>query len=378
MADAERQRLRAHAEADVDWEAVIEQAQSHRVLPLLGQCLQDIAPTGTPEAIQQQIRAARMRTAQFNMHRYGVLLDLIEAFDGADIPAIPFKGPVLANSYYGNLGARMFGDLDILVPRSDINTARACLRERGFEPVHSMSDDERGRFLDNRLAYEMVRSSDQVKVELHAALMHHIHSFHLSADAVRRRSQLFATGGHKVRVLAPEDLIIYLCAHGTKHWWKRLIWVCDVDRVVRRAEIDWSLAWQRATRCGSLRALKLGLYVAHDWLHTPLPESFRERVRRDTTVQSLADRLREEWLFHPADPEEAAVLTQLAYYLRTKERWRDRVPYLRHFATLAVQPTERDRDFLKLPDWLEGLYYAVRPVRIALDYLRSGREERSR
>ena len=354
----------------VDGDRFVHMARRHGVAALVARAPRVLE--AFPSAGRTALEADRQRTTHFNMHRHRVLLRLLAELDAEGVPAIPLKGPLLAERYYGDVGLRTFGDLDILVSQARAEQTRKTLRAAGFEPLQAMGEAERRRFWGKQLAYEMRRPRDGIEVEIHTALMHRIHAFRLTADDVRRRSRPVETGGQTVFALAPDDLLLYLCAHGTKHWWKRLLWVCDIDRVVDQGSVDWPRVWKRAARRGSLRALKMGLYVAHDWLHTPLPESFREAVTQDATVQALAGRLRKEWLFHPADPEEAGLSTQLAYYLRTKERWRDRIPYLRHFATLAGQPTKRDRDFLALPDGMEAFYYAVRPVRIALEYLRSG------
>ncbi|NBB85279.1 MAG: hypothetical protein GVY12_03535, partial [Bacteroidetes bacterium] len=60
-------------------------------------------------------------------------------------------------------------------------------------------------------------------------------------------------------------------------------------------------------------------------------------------------------------------LAAYRFHLQMRERWRDRRAYLAHLATLAVQPTAKDRAFVPLPRALDPLYYAVRPLRLAYD-----------
>ena len=78
--------------------------------------------------------------------------------------------------------------------------------------------------------------------------------------------------GQSVRTLSPEDLLIYLCVHGTKHRWERLTWIADVAELVQSSgDIDWQTTIERSTALGSLRVVLLGLYLSHAVLGTRLP-----------------------------------------------------------------------------------------------------------
>ncbi|WP_410971925.1 nucleotidyltransferase family protein, partial [Salmonella sp. SAL4445] len=50
--------------------------------------------------------------------------------------------------------------------------------------------------------------------------------------------------GTAVPNLPPEELLLTLCAHASKHTWGRLIWICDVAellRVSREIDCGWVL-----------------------------------------------------------------------------------------------------------------------------------------
>ena len=53
------------------------------------------------------------------------------------INAIPYKGPVLANLAYGNLSFREFGDIDILINKSDALKAKEIMISNGYELISS-------------------------------------------------------------------------------------------------------------------------------------------------------------------------------------------------------------------------------------------------
>jgi len=46
--------------------------------------------------------------------------------------------------------------------------------------------------------------------------------FALDLEQLRPRLKVTSLGGVSVRTLSSEDLLLVLCAHGTKHCWERL------------------------------------------------------------------------------------------------------------------------------------------------------------
>lgn len=141
-------------------------------------------------------------------------------------------------------------------------------------------------------------------------------------------------GQSVVSQLAPADLLVTLCAHGTKHQFQRLQWIVDIAELVRaRAEdLDWSRAVHLAERSGSLRMLHLGLRLAQDLLGAPLPPAMARRAGDDHAAAALARAVTERVFAEaPVTSARAERVRTLWFQLRAKERVRDRVRY----ATLA-------------------------------------------
>src|SRR5205085_1153465 len=75
------------------------------------------------------------------------LFDLLDRFAKAHIQAIPFKGPTLAATAYGDLSLRQAGDLDLLVHRSDIVRAADLLEALGHRPFFPTSTPREAQYL---------------------------------------------------------------------------------------------------------------------------------------------------------------------------------------------------------------------------------------
>jgi hypothetical protein len=363
--EGREEELRRLLGRDLDWTFLLRQAARHGVDPMLYHHLAGSDHTAVPSDAWKALRTRGKGVRAFNLHRLRALLQIVEALKEAGMDVLSFKGPLLADRYYENPGLRRFTDLDLLVPRTDLRRARDLLKTRGFEAPTEQSDEEIARHIDDQVGLELVRPEDDLRVELHWALLNRSFAFPLTPDGLWSRAEHYNIGPASVRVLSEEDLILYLCAHGTKHHWARLKWLCDVAEVCRRASaLDGKRLLDRAVRLDVDRLLVLGLRLAERWLDAPVPAALHARYRDDPVVSELVRHVETEWLLTPGGLDRTPRWEQFRFFLRTRRRWRSRWPLLWEYGTLALTPTEKDRALVDLPSSLSFLYYAIRPFRI--------------
>src|SRR5262249_35075205 len=144
----------------------------------------------------------------------GRLLDLLEL---QGIRAIPYKGPVLAASVYGKLSLREAGDLDILIHRRDVLRGRELLLSMGYRPEVELSRRQEAALLRSASEYNFVTADGDIRVEVHWAVAPHFFGLALDLEHVWDRRQPVSLAGMTVYSFSPEDLLLVLCAHGTKH-----------------------------------------------------------------------------------------------------------------------------------------------------------------
>jgi hypothetical protein len=162
-------------------------------------------------------------------------------------------------------------------------------------------------------------------------------------------------------------MLLFLCVHGTRHYWERLQWICDVAELVRREPaLDWDRLESSAARVGCHRMLRFGLHLAGDLLEAPAPEAVLRQASQDPAVRGLAEFVG-RGLFTPG-PDPRSFGAFRSYYLGTRERWQDRFAYWRTFAWQGLVPSEEDRAAVSLPAFLSGGYYLVRAGRLAGKY----------
>src|SRR2546430_3203484 len=90
------------------------------------------------EALEPVPRHDLQLNARRNLLMLWELLEILDLFTEQGIRALPYKGPVLAAIEYGNLAARTFCDLDILVRKEDATRARDLLVARGYVREHHL------------------------------------------------------------------------------------------------------------------------------------------------------------------------------------------------------------------------------------------------
>jgi Uncharacterised nucleotidyltransferase len=359
-----RATLRRLAGECRDWAYVIEACRAHGVSSLvcftLGANAPDLVPKESQEILQTRFKANACR----NLFLTQELLSLIQKFRVNGIEVIPFKGPLLAITAYGNVALREFLDLDILVQKKDFSRARELLATRGYRsPVGQLTES----YFKSQLGSDHIREDGRVALELHWSFVQKWLGFHVDLGAIWAAPPQIKVGQVPVLTLPADITLLYLCAHGAKHHWSRLCLVVDVGEVLRaRPELNWRALLETAKSSGCQRTLLIGLHLAKTLLKVTIPDDVWAVIRQDKQAISLARTLGEQ-MFAPGNnsAREWSGWDKDWFHIRTKERWREKLVYLGQLALWVLQPSDKDRQWIHLPHWLDWLYPFLRPIRVA-------------
>ena len=252
-------RIRSLLRDDIDWSALLDMALRHGVMPLLYRSLSSTCPDAVPKFFLEQLRDSFYANAAHNTLFARELLSLLRLLETHGIPALPFKGPALAASVYGNPALRQFGDLDILVREHDAERARDFLLSKGYKCLTQLSPAKSAAFHRARKVYELVSHDGKILVELHWAITSWTFFFPLKLEHLWERLETGSLEDTALRTLAPEDLLLILCVHGAKHYWSKLGWICDVAELLRaHPGLKWTTLLLQAKQLGGRRILLSG------------------------------------------------------------------------------------------------------------------------
>jgi hypothetical protein len=336
LSPAEHRRVAGIIAAGIDWPALLPFAIRHKLLPLLALHLRQHDAI-VPQEVRDGLRNFSFQNARWVLQVVSEIVEMLTDFDREGILAVPYKGPVLGAQLYGSLTLRQAGDIDMLIRRSDVGRARDLLQRRGYEPTHTLDAAGHAFMVQSRYS-EGFRRDSIFPVELHWAFTNGDIAFPLELDDLTPRLGTVAIGQRSVPVFAPEDLLLILSVHGSKHRWDRIEWLCGMAEVVRGSPaIDWDELLDRSRKLGIRRMLLLGLLLAHDHLQAPIPASVVRLARSDSPVAELAAEVPILWLEIPEAGEEGSLPTDL-FRLRLRERYRDRIRFVWYRMTTPSRP----------------------------------------
>lgn len=342
----------------INWDELFRTAEHHGVLPLIARNLLAHG-RNVAEPIQRSLQSAYESNFRRNLWFAGELTRITEHFEKRKVRAVPYKGPVLAESAYGDLASRSFSDLDFLVSARDFEAARQALAELGYQPSKQLSPGLNPLWL--KFGYECAFDSTAGKylVELQWNLLPHFYAIDLDIESLLDHAVNTPIGGRQLRSLSPEDLLLVLCLHAAKHLWMSLIWILDIAETMRSQSIDYDVLISRARALGVVRILAVSFWLKKNVLEASLPSRAHEIIDADPGVpalgQTFADRLRRNATY---DFESSEYFRSIA---TLRENLADRCRYLWR---LLWTPGEGDFTVIRLPAFLFPLYRFVRLGRL--------------
>jgi len=368
------------------WDCLLAMAEAHGMRPLLYRFLSSaegnvgrtlvcpqpgqtkVRPT-FPDYVTAMLREFTQQNLKKNLRMSGELIHLLRLFAGQGVDVIPFKGPTLAALAYGDLGLREFGDLDLLIAKPDFMKAQELLIARGYQPEILLNARQAAAFAEACNVMAFWHAEKEISVEAHWGLSPKYLPFSPDFERLRRRMVPSHPGGQTVMTLSPEDLLVYLCAHGAKHAWERLIWIADVGALIHgHSNLDWGGVHDLAVEQRCERVLSLGLRLARDVAGVALPARMEEFVRSDAESEKLAAKVTYRLFL---DPDSSRGLgPQTLFIFKCQRRWADKI---RSFARLMT--TSSSADWISFPSLrrFPGLYPLLRPLRLMIKMVRGAR-----
>ncbi len=347
------------------WEKVLRLARNHGLLPILYSCFMKTSRGFVPQDILDLLRAGFYAQTRRSLFLTRELLNILDLFERNGILVIPFKGPALGASVYGDITLRPFGDLDLVVRRKDLPRAKGLIISQGYRWCFDLTGGREEEFLRSEEGCFMTRRDGKVVVEIESEITPREFPMGLEMAPFWSRVRQVPFEGREILAFSPEDLFLILCLHGSKHGWERLAWVCDLAELIRRERgLDWEKICGEARKTGCERILRLAVSLISFLFSPPIPPEVLKKAREDPAVQSLMEKVLSPFRKESVDPLPGGwPLT--SYYLRLAERRRDRAAFV---LRLAFTPSVLDWESCPLPSSLSFLYYFLHPLRLAGKY----------
>jgi len=404
--------LRRILSRPLDWQRMLGLVDYHRVVPqVYGELstLSHLVPRHALDALRSRYQDNARKTLWFT----GELVRILNHLESAGINALPFKGPVLAETLYGEVTQRQFCDLDVLIRPADVPKAKAALLGLGYQCEPDLRPSEEPAYIGSGCGYVFHSPAGQNLLDLQWRMAPRFYSFDFDVAVFFDRAERIILGGRDcvatqfptkneaacknreaaadcsprrkpwvesrtlpspsgtndqaqhslgcpMRTLRAEDLMLVLCVHAAKHVWVQLSWLCDIAQLAKSRQLDWNAIQDDARRLGIERIVSLNLLLAHKLLGSTLPPAIQKLLQDDPSTTVLADEILR--VIERSTHYDTESLPYFRLMMRLRERWQDRARFLWR---LAVTPSVSEWSAVQLPKPLHPLYRLVRLWRLA-------------
>jgi hypothetical protein len=316
------------------WSALIACARSANLAGLLAERIRE-SGTQVPAAAARHLDATLQLSNRQTRSVLWEVHGLQRALEPLDIPVVLLKGAAYAVSGHAVSRGRLFGDIDILVPREALGDVEIRLMIAGWTAARSTPYDQRYYRTWMHELPPMVNVRRGTVLDVHHTILpltsRHSPDARAIIDASEALPELPA-----IRIPRPEHLLIHSIVHlmheGELHNGLRDLF--DIDGLLRAGarEADF---WQRLLDAARTLDLAVpvffGLHLANSRIGSPVPASALADLRQAAGGQRASRLL--TWLYGNAiRPENEAagsplaVLARLAIYIRA--HWLRMPPHL--------------------------------------------------
>ena len=357
-------RIRQILAAPLNWQRMLSLLDHHRVVPQVFGELSRFSHA-VPGPILAGLRQRYRDNARKALWFTGELVRVLDHLGSAGVQALPYKGPLLAESLYGDITQRQFGDLDLLIVSADVPRAKIALRDLRYKLGEDLAFVEERPYLEQRYIesgceYSFDTPHAPNLLELQWRIVPRFYCAEFDIAGFFSRADEVIVGGRRMRTLCARDLLLSLCVHAAKHVWVQLSWLCDIAQLAKSPEIDWNAIQDEAAHLAIQRIVSLNLLLAQKLLGSTLPPVIERYLRKDPLTTILAGEIL--GVIEHSVRYDSESIAYFRLMMRIRERWQDRAHFLWR---LAVTPAAGEWSTVTLPKPMLPLYRLVRLSRVA-------------
>jgi hypothetical protein len=341
------------------WETLLSLANLHRVTLLWYLRLQqhDLAQH-MPEDLRHYLDALLEQNRTRNGNLMAASDRCLEAFYRDGLEVILLKGAAaLADDLYHDVGARLMGDIDLLIWPEQLEQVEQALSGLGFQVA---DEDRDNQFYSEHHHLPPYHHPDwQVCLELHLDTADFKQRNAFPPERLFSRAETVLVGEWPVKILHSSDRLLHNACHsivqdaGWLYSWCSLHEWAEWDLLLRRAEssVDFAGLLAHAGQGGFTVQLKVYALLANRLFGSPVPAEWHDR-RETRHVNRLLAGL--AWRGNSA--REPSVVRRHYLWQVLPHSWhshhfsRQQVPLLQrvtHFIKLALRPSSWERLRLK-------------------------------
>ena len=294
-------RTAIHSE-QMPWEAVVSLANNHLLTPamwvvLTKKNLTDELPDELRDYLRELHQLSKERNAQLRVQ----LLEAVRQLNRIDITPVLLKGAMhLVTDVYGDTGARIMTDIDLLVPREKIDECLPALHGLGYEAEEDIHNDYHE---DHHHCAPLFRPGDYGSLEIHRSLTESPYADILPTEIGLADAQPLEFQGLSMKVLSPTHRLLHNILHSqlVDHNHAdgiiplRSLHEVITERSANQERVNWSMIQTQMKRHNRGKVLRAYLYMAHKLFGMSFPEGMKKTLSSRLYYQRCCAQLSWQW-----------------------------------------------------------------------------------
>ena len=244
------------------------------------------------DSLENDRRKILLATVVGQLRFLMVLKNIKEILDGKNFSFIVLKGTHLGNTIYNDPIERLSCDLDLLVKPTHFDSIISMLLSNKYELLFSDSK----RFATEKHFYCWHLISPQgVLVEIHRDLAGY-GRYPINVDGLFERAEPFKINKVEFLGLGPEDLLLHLCLHMIKGYFRynEKKHIEDIALLTKKRTVNWDTFRKRVKESRCSNGTYYALFAAKNQFQAKIP---------DEVIKVLCPKeIRKRWLDWHLDP----------------------------------------------------------------------------
>jgi|WetSurMetagenome_2_1015567.scaffolds.fasta_scaffold01570_7 hypothetical protein len=336
----------------MDWDSLLDSSRVHGIRPQLEKLLTRVPAGLVPETVFENLSEAIRENLLRQMRSLSAFYQMKESFDIKGIAVIPYKGPWLAQQYYGNIAEREAYDLDLFIDINDLEEIKRIMTTLGYENrglINRLTDD----YIKNELCeYNFEKYDGETRThhfEFHWSSSRRPFRMRISLDELRDQITTSIINDKQTQVFShTAELLLVIMHHGGKEQYAFLKQVNDIAHIIAdENEIDWPWLLEKLRQYHLETVLCIGIRQANILTGVTIPEIIKAKAMSPSITRMAKRRIRmtaypvskresfgyilREWLFHIRSRDGVELKLQLAWYTFRKVLLPGVVPKEWHF-----------------------------------------------
>jgi hypothetical protein len=273
---------------NLNWSRFLRLTIEHGVGPIVYKSMKRYFSSAIPAPCLDQLKQNAVANAQNNLAVLGQLLAIAQQLESTGIRFAVFKGLIINQLVYQDLGSRKCGDIDLLIDKRNFSRTKAWFLSQGFQ--QTLSDNDEAMCLQSGLWQDEHR----INIDLHWGIPPR--DLGIRANKLLNNPYGISIGGKTIPTFSPEDLLIVLCVNASKEYWNQHLYpYCDIHEFLQsHSNLNWKLIMQRSGELKCARLFGAALGMTKELYESSLPVEIEKYIQANAEVQLVVKELRQQ------------------------------------------------------------------------------------